>query len=215
VPKKKENLTPKRNAWEVKAAWGVDLLVSKSLAFFTDCAVELPTPIFGGPRAGRRGRKPERDLYFPNGERRPSREDLIQYILHHVLYQIDPGSDGPIFCKHVEKLNRERNKQSMLHVVMGPHHVTGVWEIVGNRRMFDVRAVYVESQGTWIPQIILSPGNYVGVGNLNGIELPPRQLHAEMVRRGYVTEEEVELFCAPSRSQREKACAYARRGIWM
>ena len=190
-------------------------LVSKSLAFFEDCAVELPSPIFVGPRAGRRGRKPERDLYFPNGERRPTREDLIQYILQHVLYQIDPGWDGPIFCKHVEKLNRERNKQSMLHVVMGPPRVSGVWEIVGNRRMFDVRAVYVPNQSIWIPQIILSPGNYVGVGNLNGIELSPLVLQAEMVRRGYVTEEEIHLFCQPSRVQREHAVMYARPGIWM
>ncbi len=190
-------------------------MVSKSLAFFEDCTVELPSPIFVGPRAGRRGRKPERDLYFPNGERRPTREDLIQYILQHVLYQIDPCWDGPIFCKHVEKLNRERNKQSMLHVVLGPHPVSGVWEIVGNRRMFDVRAVYVPRQRTWIPQIILSPGNYVGVGNLNGVELSSAALHGEMLRRGYVTEDEIRIFGQAARGKRERAVAYARPGIWM
>lgn len=191
------------------------LLATKSLAFFADCAVELPGPIFMGPRTGRRGRKPERELYFPNGDRRPDREDLINFILQHVLYQIDPGTDGPIFCKHIEKLNRERNKQSMYHVVMGPHHVSGVWEIVGNRRMFDLRPVYLPSERTWIPQVILSPGNYVGVNNLNGVELSPLELKREMMRRGFATPEEIDRFYSPLRAKREQMVKFARRGIWM
>jgi hypothetical protein len=190
-------------------------MAGKSLAFFADCAVELPGPIFTGPRVGKRGRKPERELYFPNGDRRPDRAELIQYILQHILYQIDPGSDGPVFCKHIEKLNRERNKQSMYHVVLGPPDLSGVWEIVGNRRMFDLRAVYVQSDHTWIPQIVLSPGNYVGVGNLNGVELNAGELRRELLRRGFVTQEELELFMSPLRTKREQALKYARRGIWM
>lgn len=185
------------------------------MAFFADCTVELPTPIFVGAHTGRRGRKPERDMYFPNGERRPSRDDLIRYILQHVLYQVDPGSDGPIFCKHIEKLNRERNKQSMYHVVMGPHHVTGVWEIIGNRRMFDIRPVFLSAEGAWVPQIVLSPGNYVGVGNLNGVELGAAELRREIVRRGFVTLDELDRYCCPLRIKREQAVPYARRGIWM
>jgi hypothetical protein len=190
-------------------------MAGRTLAFFADCAVEVPGSIFAGPRAGRRGRKPECERYFPNGERRPDRRELIAYILQHILYQIDPSIDGPVFCKHIQKLNRERNKQSMYHVVLGPPEVSGVWEIVGNRRMFDLRAVYVPQDRTWIPQIILSPGNYVGVANLNGVELSPGELGRELLRRGFVTPEELDRFYSPLRSKREQALRYARRGIWM
>jgi hypothetical protein len=191
-------------------------MATKSLAFFSDCTVELPSPIFVGPKVGRRGRRPERDLFFPNGERRPGRDELIQFIVDHVLYQIDPGSDGPIFCKHViERAHRERNKQSMYHVVLGPPALSGVWEIVGNRRMFDVRAVYLPQEATWIPQIVLSPGNYIGVANLNGVELSPSALASEMLRRGFATPEDLDRYYGGGRQQRERAIRYAYRGIWM
>lgn len=191
-------------------------MATKSLAFFNDCTVELPTPIFMGPKVGRRGRRPDRELFFPNGVRRPGRDELIQFIVENVLYQIDPGCDGPLFCKHViEHGGRERNKQSLYHVVLGPPALSGVWEIVGNRRMFDVRAVYLPRESAWIPQIVLSPGNYVGVGNLNGVELSAAGLAREMLRRGFVTPEELDCFYGSGRAKREQAVGMARRGIWM
>lgn len=191
-------------------------MATKTLAFFDDCTVELPNPIFVGPKVGRRGRRPDRELYFPNGVRRPGRDELIQFIVDHVLYQIDPGSDGPLFCKHViEHGNRERNKQSMYHVVLGPPALSGVWEIVGNRRMFDVRAVFLPRESTWIPQIVLSPGNYIGVGNLNGVELSPTALAREMLRRHFVSPEEMDQFYGAPRAKREGSIRFASRGIWM
>lgn len=188
---------------------------AKAVAFFSDCVVELPTPIFVAGEARRRGRRPAREMYFPNGQRRPNREELLRFILTHVLYQIDPATDGPVFCKHIQRHNPERNKQSLFHIVMGPHEVTGVWEIIGSRRMFDLRAVYLPRQQTWVPQLVLGPGNYVGVGRLNGLEMSPRELRSEMVRRGFVTPEELDRFCAVTRARREQAIAHASRGIWM
>ncbi|MCL8209250.1 MAG: hypothetical protein K6V97_14450 [Actinomycetia bacterium] len=188
---------------------------AKAVAFFSDCAVELPTPIFVASEARRRGRRPAHELYFPNGQRRPTREELLRFILTHVLYQIDPATDGPVFCKHIQRHNPERNKVSLFHIVMGPHEVTGVWEIIGSRRMFDLRAVYLPRQQTWVPQLVLAPGNYVGVGRLNGLELSPRELRSEMIRRGFVTAEELDRFAAATRARRERAIAYAWRGIWM
>jgi len=194
-------------------------MTAKSLAFFDDCTVELPSPIFVGPKARRRGRRPDREVFFPNGERRPSRDELISFIAEHILYQIDPGSDGPLFCKHLVQRgahgSRERNKQSMYHVVLGPPALSGVWEIVGNRRMFDIRAVYLPQERTWIPQIVLSPGNYIGVSNLNGVELSAGALAREMLRRGFVTPEELDRYYGAARAPRERAIEWAVRGIWM
>ena len=116
---------------------------SKSLAFFQDGqAVEMSAPIFSHPRNKRRGRRSESDRYFPNGMIKPTRDELLQFILTHVLYQVDATVGGPIFCKHIMKPNRERNRESMYHVVLGPYTWTGVWEVIGNRRMFDIRAEY-------------------------------------------------------------------------
>lgn len=189
--------------------------MSKSLAFFEGHRVELSSPIFTRPKAKRRGRRSDLERYFPNGMLKPTRAELIQFILTHILYQIDTTVGGPIFCKHVVKSNRERNRDSMYHVVLGPHPWTGVWEVVGNRRMFDIRAEYISSQGIWVPQIQVSPGNYLGVGDLNGIELDPVRLRREMVRRGFVTAEEYDRFASPSEVVRYRAIADAVPGIWM
>lgn len=189
---------------------------AKSLAFFGNGqVVEMSTPIFGWPQTRRRGRRSETERCFPNGIEKPSRDDLIQFILHNVLYQIDSSLGGPIFCKHLEKPNRERNRDSMYHVVLGDHSWTGVWEVVGNRRMFDIRAVYMPKENTWVPQIVLSPGNYIGVDNLNGIEMGPEKLRREMIRRGFVTPEEYDCFAGASLPARYRAISCAKRGIWL
>lgn len=189
---------------------------SKSLAFFEDGqAVEMSTPIFGHPKSKRRGRRSDSDRYFPNGLQKPSREELIHYILSHVLYQVDATIGGPIFCKHIVKPNRERNRESMYHVVLGPHPWTGVWEVIGNRRMFDIRAEFLLSEDGWVPQIQLSPGNYIGVDNLNGIELDPTRLRREMIRRGFVMAEEFDRYTGSAPEERYRAIPYATKGIWM
>ena len=191
-------------------------MLSKSLAFFDGGqSVELPTPIFMMPKSRRRGRRPGSDVYFPNGERIPSREELIAFIVQNVLYQIDDTLEGPIFCKHVIKCNRERNRDSMYHIVMGAHQWSGVWEVVGNRRMFDVRALYLPADDAWVPQVVLSPGNYIGVDNLNGFELGPKELRREMIRRGFVSPDAYDRFANPSSVVRHQAIAMATRGIWM
>lgn len=191
-------------------------LVNKTLAFFQNGqVVPLTTPIFQGPKTRRRGRRREQDRYFPSGELIPTREELIQYILNHVLYQIDPVLGEPIFCKHIIKPNRERNRESMYHVVLGPPSWTGVWEVIGNRRMFDIHAEYVPEERTWLPQITVSPGNFIGVDNLNGIELDPVCLRREIIRRKFVTADEYDWFASPYASIRRMAIAKAQRGIWM
>jgi len=188
---------------------------TKSLAFFQDGQViEMSSPIFAPPRARRRGRRSDSDRYFPNGMMKPTREELLEYILSHVLYQVDATVGGPIFCKHIMKPNRERNRESMYHVVLGPHAWTGVWEVVGNRRMFDIRAEFLPRENTWVPQIQLSPGNYIGVDNLNGIELDPVRLRREMIRRGFATPEEYDRFTG-GLANRYRAISHAVRGIWM
>ncbi len=191
-------------------------LVNKSLAFFDNGqAVPMTTPIFQSPRSRPRGRRRDSDRYFPSGEMIPSREELIQYILNHVLYQVDPVLGGPVFCKHIIKPNRERNRESMYHVVLGPAPWTGVWEVIGNRRMFDIHAEYVPDDGAWLPQITVSPGNFIGVGKLNGIEMDPARLRREIIRRGFATPEEYEWFASPYLAMRRLAIARAQRGIWM
>ncbi|MCL4522185.1 MAG: hypothetical protein M1415_11540 [Firmicutes bacterium] len=191
-------------------------MLNKSLAFFDGGqTVELATPIFVVPQSKRRGRRPGSDSYFPNGERIPSRAELIAYIMTHVLYQIDDTLEGPIFCKHVIKCNQERNRDSMYHIVMGAHQWSGVWEVVGNRRMFDVRALYLPSDDVWVPQVVLSPGNYIGVDNCNGFELGSKELRREMIQRGLVTPEEYDQFANPSAVVRHRAISRATRGIWM
>ena len=191
-------------------------MVNKTLAFFQNGqVVPLTTPIFGGPLTKRRGRRREQDRYFPNGTLIPSREELIQYILNHILYQIDPVLGEPIFCKHIIKPNRERNRESMYHIILGPSSWTGVWEVIGNRRMFDIHAEYVVSEQSWLPQITVSRGNFIGVGNLNGIELDPMDLRREVIHRQFVTAEEYDWFANPCASVRGMAIARAQRGIWM
>ncbi len=191
-------------------------MLNKSLAFFDGGqAVELPTPIFMRPKAKRRGRRAGSDAYFPNGDRVPSRDEIIRFIVNHVLYQIDDTLEGPIFCKHVIKCNRERNRDSMYHIVMGAHQWSGVWEVVGNRRMFDVRALYLPTDNVWVPQVVLSPGNYIGVDNFNGFEMGPQQLRREMIQRGFVTADEYDHFANPSAVVRHQAITRATRGIWM
>lgn len=191
-------------------------MANKALAFFDrGLAVEMATPIFSPPRPRRRGRKNERERFFPNGMPVPTRDQLIQYILEHVLYQIDLTVGGPVFCKHIIKQNQDRNRESMYHIVFGPPPWTGVWEVIGNRRMFDVRTVYLEQEETWLPQIVLSPGNYIGVDNLNGIELPFHELRAEMIRRGFTTAEEFDRFSDTTAEGRRRAMRSAVRGIWM
>ncbi|MCY0880549.1 MAG: hypothetical protein OWS74_01000, partial [Firmicutes bacterium] len=131
-------------------------MVNKSLVFFDEgLAVEVAQPIFSRP-IHRRGRRPDRERFFPNGQLKPARTELIQYILDNVLYQVDPDLDGPIFCKHVIKCNRERNRESMYHIVLGAYPWIGVWEVVGNQRMFHIEARYIEAESRWIPQISLS-----------------------------------------------------------
>lgn len=200
---------------ETKFRHGGLNMSSKSLAFFQDGqAVEMSSPIFTRPRSKRRGRRSESDRYFPNGMMKPTRDELLQFILSHVLYQVDATVGGPIFCKHIMKPNRERNRESMYHVVLGPHTWTGVWEVVGNRRMFDIRAEYLANESTWVPQIQLSPGNYIGVDNLNGIELDPIRLRREMIRRGFASPEEFDRFSG-GLTNRYRAIPFAERGIWM
>ena len=191
-------------------------LVNKTLAFFQNGQiVPVTTPIFQGPKARRRGRRREVDRYFPNGELIPGREELIHFILTHILYQIDPVLGEPVFCKHLIKPNRERNRDSMYHVVLGPASWTGVWEVIGNRRMFDIHAEYVNEEATWLPQITVSPGNFIGVENLNGIELPSEYLRNEIIERNFVTADEYDWFASPHASVRRLAMAQAERGIWM
>lgn len=191
-------------------------MLNKSLAFFQDGQViEMSTPIFGHPKAKRRGRRSEMERYFPNGMTKPSRDELIQFILSHILYQIDMALGGPIFCKHIVKSNRERNRDSMYHIVLGPHLWTGVWEVVGNRRMFDIRAEFLPGEGTWVPQIQLSPGNYIGIDNLNGIELEPAKLRRELIRREFVTPDEYDCFASADPVVRLRAISNAVRGIWL
>lgn len=188
--------------------------MSKSLAFFMEQTVEMPAPIFSLPALRKRGRKSVAERYFPDGTPRPSRQELLNYVLHHILYQIDPDT-GPVFCRHVMKPNRERNRESMYHVVLGPHEWCGVWEIIGNRRMLDLRAVYLERSGGWLPQLVLSPGNYIGVGNLNGVEMDHRALRQALIARGFVDAETFDRFAAPSLADRYFAVRYAKPGIWM
>lgn len=191
-------------------------MLNKSLAMFAGGqTVELPSPIFSAPKARRRGRRTGKDLYFPNGQRIPTRDELIAFIVGHVLYQIDDTLGGPIFCKHVIKHNKDRNRDSMFHIVMGAHEWSGVWEVVGNRRMFDVRAVYLPEDQAWVPQVILSPGNYIGVDNLNGIEIGREALRRALIARGFVTAEEYDTYAHPSQPARYEAIARATRGIWM
>ncbi|MCY0886109.1 MAG: hypothetical protein OWV35_09550 [Firmicutes bacterium] len=190
-------------------------MLSKSLAFFEGATVEVSVPIFSQPEARKRGRRTRQDALLPDGTPRPSRRELLAYILDHVLYQLDPSVGGPIFCKHIVKPNIERNRESMYHIVLGPVEWSGVWEIVGNRRMLDVRAVSVPGQRHWVPQIILSPGNYVGVDNLNGIELSREALREAMIARGFVDAETFDRFAAPSLAGRYRAIADAVPGIWM
>ncbi|MHB1955173.1 MAG: hypothetical protein ACYCOU_15680 [Sulfobacillus sp.] len=189
---------------------------TKTLAFFEDGQViEMSTPIFGWPKTKRRGRRSETDRCFPNGVLKPTRDELIQFILNNVLYQVDPSLGGPIFCKHIIKPNRERNRDSMYHVVLGPHPWSGVWEVVGNRRMFDIQAHFLHGANTWVPQIVLSPGNYIGVDNLNGIELDPIRLRREILRRKFASAEEFDYYASPSLAVRYSAIKTAVRGIWM
>lgn len=189
---------------------------TKTLAFFEGGQViEMATPIFGWPKSRRRGRRSETDRCFPNGMLKPTRDELIHFILNNVLYQVDPSLGGPIFCKHIIKPNRERNRDSMYHVVLGPHPWSGVWEVVGNRRMFDIQALFLHSANTWVPQIVLSPGNYIGVDNLNGIELDPIRLRREMIRRDFVSAAEYDHYANPSLSVRYTAIKSAVPGIWM
>jgi hypothetical protein len=191
-------------------------MLNKSLAFFDGGqTVELSTPIFMLPKSRRRGRRPGSEGYFPNEQKIPSREDLISFIVTHVLYQIDETLEGPIFCKHVIKCNRERNRDSMYHIVLGAHQWCGVWEVIGNRRMFDVRALYLAEEDVWVPQVVLSPGNYIGVDNFNGFELGSQELRREMIQRGFVTAEEYDQFASPSAAVRYRAIPFATRGIWM
>ncbi|MCL4495229.1 MAG: hypothetical protein M1294_10510 [Firmicutes bacterium] len=190
--------------------------MNKTLAFFQNGQiVPMTTPIFQGPKTRRRGRRREEERHFPNGELIPSREELIQYILSHVLYQIDPVLGEPVFCKHIIKPNRERNRESMYHVVLGPPSWTGVWEVIGNRRMFDIHAEYVKEECTWLPQITVSRGNFIGVENLNGIELDSEYLRREIIGRNFVTPDEYDWFASPYVSVRRMAVANAERGIWM
>lgn len=188
--------------------------MSKSLAFFQGQSLEVSSSIFRSPQPKRRGRRSEMDRYFPNGLLKPTREELIAYILAHVLYQIDHTVGGPIFCKHVVKPNLERNRDSMYHVVLGPHLWTGVWEVVGNRRMFDIRPIYFPEKGSWVPQIQVSPGNYIGVDNLNGIELEPKTLRRQIIERGFVTVEEYDRY-AGGPLKNSQAIRTAVPGIWM
>ncbi|PSR33687.1 MAG: hypothetical protein C7B46_08755 [Sulfobacillus benefaciens] len=189
---------------------------TKTLAFFEGGQViEMATPIFGWPKSRRRGRRSETDRCFPNGMLKPTRDELIHFILNNVLYQVDPSLGGPIFCKHIIKPNRERNRDSMYHVVLGPHPWSGVWEVVGNRRMFDIQALFLHSANTWVPQIVLSPGNYIGVDNLNGIELDPIRLRREMICREFVSAAEYDHYANPSLSVRYTAIKSAVPGIWM
>jgi hypothetical protein len=189
---------------------------TKTLAFFEGGQViEMATPIFGWPKSRRRGRRSETDRCFPNGMLKPTRDELIHFILNNVLYQVDASLGGPIFCKHIIKPNRERNRDSMYHVVLGPHPWSGVWEVVGNRRMFDIQALFLHSANTWVPQIVLSPGNYIGVDNLNGIELDPIRLRREMIRREFVSGAEYDHYANPSLSVRYTAIKSAVPWIWM
>lgn len=195
---------------------GDDYVSVKSLAFFDGGqTIELASPIFERAKPRRRGRRLRRDCFLPNGQPVPTRDELILYILNHVLYQIDPSLGGPMFCKHVIKHNHDRNRDSMYHIVLGCHQWSGVWEIIGNRRMFDVRPFYLPSEQDWIPQIVLSPGNYIGVGNLNGIELNPRTLRRELILRGFVSPEEYDRYTDTSLAGRRQAIREAVRGIWM
>ncbi len=190
-------------------------MLTKSLAIFDrGQTVELPSPIFVMPKP-KRGRQTHSELRFPNGDPIPTRATLIAYILQNVLYQIDETVEGPIFCKHLIKCNRERNRQSMYHVVMGAHQWTGVWEVTGNRRMFDVRAVWLPDDEAWVPQIMLSPGNYIGVSRFNGFEMTFKELRRAMIKHEFVTAEEFDCYASQNRTMRYQAITRATRGIWM
>ncbi|MDA8194436.1 MAG: hypothetical protein M0Z53_10620 [Thermaerobacter sp.] len=185
--------------------------MSKSLAFFHDQVLELSTPIFSRPKPKSRGRRNNTERHFPNGVLKPTREELLRFILSHVLYQIDTTIGGPIFCKYIMTPQRS----TLYHVVFGPHPWTGVWEVVGNRRMFDIRAEFLTAENTWVPQIQVSPGNYIGVDNLNGIELEPVRLRNEIIRRGFALAEEYDHYAGSSPAARYRAMTTASRGIWM
>lgn len=182
----------------------------KSFARFNDVNVALSEPIFRA-KIGSRGRPPKT---FPNGDPVPNRQSLLAFITRHVLYQIDAVVDGPIFCKHLP-LTHDRNRDSLYQVVLGAPPWSGVWEVRGNPRLFGVRAVYLPDERTWIPQIVLSPGNYWPVRNWNAFELSHAKLRAVIVRHRLVTAEEWDCFAHPDRAARERAIALATRGIWM
>ncbi len=168
--------------------------------------------IFSLPPVARRGRKPRK--FLPNGVQEPSRSELVDYLITHILYQYEPGfDDGPLFCCHVRP-PRQRG-ECLVQIVMGPPQFTGAWAIASDPRSLILQVLWNSGQETWVPRLQISPGNIDPIDRLNGTELSPVALRRAILRHRWITEDIYDRFVQPDPAQREQAIAFAVPGIWM
>lgn len=168
--------------------------------------------IFSLPPVARRGRKARK--FLPNGVQEPSRDELVQYVISHVLYQYEPGfDDGPLFCCHARP-SRQRGEY-LVQIVLGPPQFTGAWAIASDPRALRLQALLIPDREAWLPCLQISPGNIDPIDRLNGTDLSPAALRRAILRHRWITEDIYDRFVQSDPARREQAIAFAVPGIWM
>lgn len=172
--------------------------------------------IFGTIRPPRRGRPSRKHPRFPDGSAIPSRAQLIDYIVQHVLVQYDSSFDGPLFCLHIRPpVQPGQRGQRLIQLVLGHPAWTGAWLMHAERRAFTIQAVWDATFQHWMPVLQLQPGNLWPIGRLNGLELAPNALRQAILRRHWITADVYDRYVHPDPRIRERAVPWAVPGVWM
>ncbi len=175
-----------------------------------------PQAIFAPVASPGRGRPTRRGRCFPDGSPIPSRAQLLEYLVQHVLVQYDAGFDGPLFGVHIRPPVRpDQRGERLIQLTLGPHTATGAWILRADRRALTIHPVWSPSLQTWIPVLQLHPGNLWPVGRLNGLELEPRALRQAILRRHWITADVYDRYGHQDPAVRTLAATDAVPGVWL
>ncbi len=190
--------------------------VEQAWQWVPDLAIRVPANVFDMPPARhRRGRRPKSEKQFPDGTMMPSRDDLMTYVLSHVLVQWDESFDGPVFCKLIASPhNAKARGDRITQIVLGPPRWSGAWTIAAGKD-FAVQAFWVPSIEHWIPRLLFQNGNVYPISNLNGFDRSAVSLRSALIKRRLVTAEEYDRYVHPLGSVRAHAISSAVPALWM
>ncbi|PSR25504.1 MAG: hypothetical protein C7B46_20625 [Sulfobacillus benefaciens] len=175
-----------------------------------------PQEIFGAIASPRRGRPAQRVSRFPDGSPIPSRSQLLDYIVQHVLVQYDAGFDGPLFCLHMRPpAHPGQRGERLIQLTLGPPAETGAWILQADRRALAIHPVWSPPLQTWMPVLQLQRGNLWPMGRLNGRELAPKALRQAILRRHWITADVYDRYVHPDPAVRAQAITHAVPGVWL